>query len=30
MLSTHLLGGLTSEEVDLVVAEELQLLGLSG
>lgn len=28
MLSTHLLGGLTSEEVDLVVAEELQLLGL--
>ena len=27
MLTTHLLAGLTSEEVDLIVAEELHLLG---
>lgn len=26
MLTTHLLSGLTSEEVDLIVAEELHLL----
>lgn len=30
MLSAHLLGGLTSEEVDLIVAEELHLMELSG
>ncbi|ANS28513.1 hypothetical protein JOJ86_004717 [Rhodococcus percolatus] len=29
MLAAHLLSGLTSEEVDLIVAEELHLLGAS-
>ena len=30
MLAAHLLSGLTSEEVDLIVAEELHLLDASG
>lgn len=30
MLAAHLLSGLTSEEVDLIVAEELHLLDTSG